>query len=62
MAYERRNGDTAVFKNKEKTGQQPDYKGNALIDGKEYEIAYWIKESQNGEKFFSGKIKLKGTN
>ena len=32
---------------------QPDYKGKALIDGVEKEVALWLNESKNGVKYFS---------
>ena len=51
---EQKNNTGAIFKNDyKKTEAQPDYKGKALIDGKEKEIALWINESKNGKKYFS---------
>jgi hypothetical protein len=42
-----------IFKNDKKGNDKaPDYKGTINIEGKEYEIACWIKEGKNG-KFFS---------
>lgn len=42
-----------IFKNYKKGNEKaPDYKGNINIEGKEYEIACWIREGKNG-KFFS---------
>ena len=47
----------AIFKNDKKTETQPDYKGKINVDGKEKEIALWIKTSIDGSKtFFSAKI------
>lgn len=44
MAYERKDGDIAVFKNdKKEKDTHPDWKGEALIDGKKYEVAFWEK-------------------
>ncbi len=43
----------AIFKNTyKKTEQQPDYKGKAVIDGTEKEVALWLRESKNGQKYF----------
>jgi hypothetical protein len=44
MAYEKKNGDIAVFKNKNKTKEtQPDWTGDALIDGTLYRVSFWDK-------------------
>jgi hypothetical protein len=34
-----------------KTPTHPDYKGNILVDGKDYWLSAWIKEGKNGVKF-----------
>lgn len=50
---EQKNNTGAIFKNNyKKTDAQPDYKGKALIDGVEKEVALWLKESKNGVKYF----------
>lgn len=47
----------AIFKNDKKTSDnQPDYRGTANIDGKEKEIALWLKTSAKGVKYFSVSI------
>jgi uncharacterized protein (DUF736 family) len=44
----------AIFKNDKKTNEkQPDYKGKVNVNGKEMEIALWLKESAKGTKYFS---------
>jgi uncharacterized protein (DUF736 family) len=44
----------AIFKNDKKTNEkQPDYKGKVNVNGKEMEIALWLKESSKGIKYFS---------
>ena len=43
----------AIFKNDKKQGNQPDYRGKVNVNGKEMEIALWIKESSKGMKYFS---------
>lgn len=60
MAYEQREGGGALFKNdrKQRGSSQPDYKGNALVNGVEMDVAAWVKEGRSG-KFFSLSIKPK---
>lgn len=59
MAYERKDGDITLFLNKaEGNDKRPAFKGSALIDGKEYEVALWKRTSANGTNYLSGQIKL----
>ena len=59
MAYERKDGDITLFLNKtEGNDKRPAFKGSALIDGKEYEVALWKRTSANGTNYMSGQIKL----
>ncbi len=54
MAYEMKNNSGSLFKNdKKQTEKQPDYNGTIKVDGKEYKLAAWIKESKSGMKYFS---------
>jgi uncharacterized protein (DUF736 family) len=47
----------AIFKNtKKSTAMQPDYRGVINCDGKEKEIALWVKESKSGMKYFSASL------
>ena len=51
---ETRNNSGAIFKNENKKSEnQPDYKGKVNVNGKEMEIALWIKISAKGLKFLS---------
>jgi len=44
----------AIFKNNyKKADTHPDYKGKMNVDGKEKEVALWVRETKTGEKFFS---------
>lgn len=44
----------AIFKNEKKTEQKhPDYRGRINANGKEMDIALWLKESAKGVKYFS---------
>lgn len=48
----------AIFKNDKKTADnQPDYRGKINVDGKEWEISLWLRESNKGLKYFSAAIK-----
>jgi len=54
MPYEQRNNSGSLFKNDRKQNErQPDYNGNAVINGKPMRISAWIKKSQNGTTFMS---------
>lgn len=47
----------ALYKNEYKESEiQPDYKGPLNVDGKELEIAGWIKTSKAGKKYMSLKV------
>lgn len=57
--YEQKPGNIIIFKNKDKTGDQPDYTGKGLgLDGHEIQISLWIKEGKDG-KFMAGRIQPK---
>lgn len=44
----------AIFKNKNKTAtNHPDYRGVLNANGKEMDIALWLRESKAGTKYFS---------
>lgn len=51
-------GNGSLFKNKFKQqDNHPDYTGNCtLLDGRPADLAAWIKEDKNGNKFMSIKI------
>ena len=51
---ETKNNTGAIFKNDKKTAEtHPDYKGKVNVNGKEMEVALWLKTSQAGKKYFS---------
>ena len=44
----------AIFKNDKKAKEtHPDYRGKVNVEGKEFELSLWLKESKNGVKYFS---------
>lgn len=50
---ETKNNAGAIFKNNYKKAEShPDYKGKCVVNGKEMEIALWVKQGKNGS-FFS---------
>ena len=53
MAYEQKDGQGSLFKNKRKeTEKHPDYTGSITINGVECWLSAWIKEGKSG-KFMS---------
>jgi uncharacterized protein (DUF736 family) len=51
---ETKNNSGAIFKNDNKKSENhPDYKGKVNVNGKDMEVALWLKESAKGTKFFS---------
>ena len=55
---EQKNNTGAIFKNDKKTAEnQPDYRGNMTVDGKQWEISLWVRESAAGNKYMSAAIK-----
>lgn len=51
---ETKNNAGAIFKNNYKKAEShPEYKGKCVVNGKEMEIALWVKDTKTGEKYFS---------
>lgn len=60
MAYETKDMTGSLFKNTRKEKDtHPDYTGSCRIDGHDLWISAWLKEKQNGEKYFSFAFKRK---
>ena len=54
MAYVQNNNSGSIFKNdKKESDKHPNAKGSALIDGVEYWVSAWTKESKDGDKYQS---------
>lgn len=54
MEYDNTNKGV-LFKNQEKGegDKKPDYTGKLNVNGKEYRLAGWLRESKSGTKFLS---------
>jgi len=58
--YETKDFTGALFRNdKKETDSHPDYKGGAVIDGKEFWVSSWINTSAKGVKYMSLKYSPK---
>lgn len=54
MAYEPKDNTGSLFVNDRKEkDSHPDSRGSALIDGVEYWVSAWRKESRDGRRFLS---------
>lgn len=55
MAYEMKDGQASLFKNKRKaTDNHPDYTGSIMLAGVEHWLSAWIKTPKaGGEKYMS---------
>lgn len=61
MAYEPKDNTGALFKNdKGDNPKRPDYRGDALIDGRSFKLSAWIQKSKkDGSSYMSIKIEPK---
>jgi len=55
MSYNNTNTG-ALFSNKKTKETQPDYKGKVNINGVDYDLAGWIKTSENAGKYLQLKV------
>ena len=55
MAYEQKNDSASLFKNLKKAdgSNQPDFTGQAMVDGVMKDASLWVKTDKNGNKWFS---------
>jgi len=52
--FEQKDNAGAIFKNDKKGNEKaPDYKGKAVVDGVEKEMALWLKKSKAGASYMS---------
>ena len=56
--FQHKPGFGSLFKNDRKEKEnQPDYKGRGILEnGEDFEIAAWLRDSANGQKYMSLKI------
>lgn len=55
------NNRGVLFKNNKRTNErQPEYNGSVEVNNVEYYISAWVKQSKNGNKFFSLSFTPKG--
>jgi uncharacterized protein (DUF736 family) len=53
MAYEHKENKGSLFNNEKKEKDtQPDYQGQANVNGTLYNVSAWINESKGGKKYF----------
>lgn len=58
--YQQRDNSGSLFRNnKKEEDNHPDYNGSCMIDGVEYWMNAWLKESKKGTKFMSFSFKPK---
>lgn len=51
--YDDTNRGTLFKADERRNDRSPEYTGKLNIDGKEYRLSAWIKESKTGKKYFS---------
>lgn len=52
--FETKDGSGALFKNERKEREnQPDYTGNARVNGQMVDLSAWLKVSKGGKKYLS---------
>lgn len=57
MAFQHKPNSGAVFENRyKKSDKHPAYKGDAMIDGKLYEVAVWERTTRAGKAMLSFKF------
>lgn len=60
MAYEVKENTGSLFRNNRKESERhPDYNGSVRIEGHDYWISGWLKETKDGQKYFSLAFKRK---
>jgi hypothetical protein len=61
MAYDNELRGVLFKHDKEGNEKRPDYKGNAQVEGVEYDLSCWIETAQkSGQKYMSIKFEPKG--
>lgn len=55
MSYDNTNSG-AIFRFEKTKETQPDYKGKLNVNGKDFDLSGWIKQTKDGKSFLSLKI------
>lgn len=55
MNYDNTNSG-AIFRSEKTKETQPDYKGKLNVNGKDFDLSGWIKQTKDGKSFLSLKI------
>lgn len=56
MPYELRDNSGNAFKRERKTDKHPSYTGQVMVNGTTMDIACWVREDRNKNKFLSFKF------
>lgn len=59
MDYDNTNSGVLFRNDKKESDKHPDYKGTIDVNGTEYWLSAWIKESKKGMKFMSLSVQPK---
>jgi hypothetical protein len=60
MAFELKDGQGSLFRNNRKEQEShPDHTGTIKVAGVEYWLNGWVRETKNGQKYFSLSVKPK---
>ena len=61
MTFQHKPDTGSLFKNDKREGRQdPDYRGSALVEGREYWLSAWINTAKkDGSKYMAIKLKAK---
>ena len=59
MEYDDTNRGVLFRNEKKETEKHADYRGELNVDGTEFWLSAWVKESKNGKKFMSLSVKPK---
>ena len=57
--YDNTNRGVLFRNDRQETDRHPTHTGSINIEGREYWLSAWVKESKNGKKFFSLSVKAK---
>ena len=56
MAYDKTNTGVLFVNKERKSDKYPNFRGTINVNGKDFEVAGWTRESKTGDKYLSLKI------